>query len=200
MATPPNFEEGQSTYRPPRFNGQYYGWWKTRMHDFIMAEDSELWDVICDGPYVLTKKEEEPTIMVPKNRKEYNDAGRKVVEKNFRAKNILVCGIGPDEYNRISACQFAKEIWEALQTTHEGTTQVKQSKINMLTTKYELFRMKDDESIQDMYTRFTSIINELHYFGEIIPRNKLVRKVLSVLPSSWESKVNVITEARICRH
>ncbi|XP_070036408.1 uncharacterized protein [Nicotiana tomentosiformis] len=45
----------------------------------------------------------------------------------------------------------------------------------MLTTEYELFRMKDDESIQDMHTRFTSIINELHSLGEIIPRNKLVK-------------------------
>lgn len=196
MAAPPNFEEGQSTYRPPRFNGQYYGWWKTRMHNFIMAEDSELWDVICDGPYVPTKKVGEPAVMVPKTRKEYNDADRKAIEKNFRAKKILVCGIGPDEYNRISACQSTKEIWEALQTAHEGTTQVKQSKIDMLTTEYELFRMKDDESIQDMHTRFTSIINELHSLGEIIPRNKLVRKVLSVLPSSWESKVNDITEAK----
>ncbi|XP_070005625.1 intracellular protein transport protein USO1-like [Nicotiana sylvestris] len=64
----------------------------------------------------------------------------------------------------------------------------KQSKIDMLTTEYELFRMKNDESIQDMNTRFTSIINELHSFGEIISRNKLVNKILSVLPSSWESK------------
>ncbi|XP_070035308.1 uncharacterized protein [Nicotiana tomentosiformis] len=196
MAAPPNFEEGQSTYRPPRFNGQYYGWWKTRMHDFIMAEDSELWDVICDGPYAPTKKVGEPAVMVLKTRKEYNDADKKAVEKNFRAKKILVCGIGPDEYNRISACQSAKEIWEALQTAHEGTTQVKQSKIDMLTTEYELFRMNDDESIQDMHTRFTSIINELHSLGEIIPRNKLVRKVLSVLPSFWESKMNAITETK----
>ncbi|XP_070029825.1 uncharacterized protein [Nicotiana sylvestris] len=58
----------------------------------------------------------------------------------------------------------------------------------MLTTEYELFRMKDDESIQDMYTRFTSIINELHSLGETIPRNKLVRKILNILPSPWESK------------
>ncbi|XP_070017843.1 uncharacterized protein [Nicotiana sylvestris] len=136
---------------------------------------------------------------MPKTRKEYNDADRKAVEKNFCAKKILVCGIGPDEYNRISACQFAKKIWEALQIVHERTTQVKQSKIDMFTTEYELFRMKDDESIQDMHTRFTSIINELHSLGEIIPKNKLMRKILSVLPSSWESKVNAITEQRICR-
>ncbi|XP_075080496.1 uncharacterized protein LOC142165996 [Nicotiana tabacum] len=134
--------------------------------------------------------------MVLKNRKEYNDIDRKAVEKNFRAKKILVCGIRPDEYNRISTCDFAKEIWEALQTAHEGTAQVKQSKIDMLTTEYELFKMKGDESIQDMHTRFTYIINELHSLGGVIPKNKLVRKVLSVLPGFWENKVNAIIEAK----
>ncbi|XP_070049763.1 COP1-interactive protein 1-like [Nicotiana tomentosiformis] len=157
-----------------------------------MAEDSELWDVICDDPFIPMKTIGEPAVTVPKSRKEYSDADRKSIEKNFRAKKILICGIGQDEYNRILACQSAKEIWEALQTAHEGTTQVKQSKIDMLTTEYELFKMKDDESIQDIHTRFTSIINELHSLGEIIPRNKLDRKTLSVLPSSWERKVNAI--------
>nr|XP_018624434.1 uncharacterized protein LOC108944157 [Nicotiana tomentosiformis] len=161
-----------------------------------MAEDSELWDIICDGPFVLMKTVGEGTATIPKMRKEYNDADRKAIEKNFRAKKILVCGIGPHKYNYISACQSAKGIWEVLQTAHEGTTQVKQSKINILTTEYELFRMKDDESIQDMHTRFTSIINKLYSLGEIIPRNKLVRMILSVLPRSWESKVNAITEVK----
>ncbi|XP_075099098.1 uncharacterized protein LOC142175983 [Nicotiana tabacum] len=161
MAALPNFEEGKSTYRPPRFNGQYYGWWKTRMHDFIMAADSELWDVICDSPHVLMKKLGETGPMVPKDKKEYSDIDRKTVEKDYRAKKILVCRIGPDEYNIISTCDSAKEIWETLQTAHEGTTQVKQSKIEMLTIE-----------------------------------NKLVRKILNVLPGSWESKVNVITEAK----
>ncbi|XP_033516899.1 uncharacterized protein [Nicotiana tomentosiformis] len=110
MVAPPNFEEGQSTYRPPRFNGQYFGWWQTRMHDFIINEDSKLWDVICDGPFVPMKVFGEGTKTVPKKRKEYNGADRKVVEKNFKAKKIIVCGIGPDEYNRISACESAKEI------------------------------------------------------------------------------------------
>ncbi|XP_070052227.1 uncharacterized protein [Nicotiana tomentosiformis] len=95
-------EEGQSTYRPPRLNGQYYGWWKTKMHDFIMTEDSKLWDIICDGPFIPTKNLGDPAIAISKMRKEFNDADRKAVEKNFRAKKILVCGIGPDEYNRIS--------------------------------------------------------------------------------------------------
>ncbi|XP_070025816.1 uncharacterized protein [Nicotiana sylvestris] len=143
------------------------------MHDFIMAENSELWDVICDGPYIPTKAIGDLPLTMPKTRRKYTDTDKKI----------------------ISAYETAKEICEALQTAHEGTTHVKQSKIDMLTTEYELFRMNDDESIQYMHTRFTSIINELHSLGEIIPRNKLVRKILSILPSSWESKGNAITEA-----
>ncbi|XP_075101633.1 uncharacterized protein LOC107804122 [Nicotiana tabacum] len=146
-----------------------------------MTEDSELWNVICDGLFIPMKTIGEPAVTIPKTRKEYNDTDHKSIEKNFQAKKILVYGIGPNEYTRISACQSTKEIWEALQTAHEGTTQVK---------------MKDDESIQDMHTRFTSIINEIHSLGEINPRNKLVRKILSALPGSWESKVNAITEAK----
>ncbi|XP_070015497.1 uncharacterized protein [Nicotiana sylvestris] len=146
------------------------------MHDFIMPEDSELWDIICDGPYIPTKAVGDLPLTMSKTRKEYIDADRKAMG--------------------ISTCETAKEIWEALQTTHKGTTQVNQSKIDMLTTEYELFRMKDDESIQDMHTRFTSIINELHSLGEIIPRNKLVRKILNILHSSWEIKVNAITKAK----
>nr|XP_016440710.1 PREDICTED: uncharacterized protein LOC107766444 [Nicotiana tabacum] len=88
-----------------------------------MAEDSELWDIICDGPYVPTKALEELPFSMSKTSKEYTDADRKVMEKNFCAKKIMVCGIGPKEYSRISVCDTAKEIWEALQISHEGTIQ-----------------------------------------------------------------------------
>ncbi|XP_070052472.1 uncharacterized protein [Nicotiana tomentosiformis] len=161
MAAPPNFEEGQSTYRPPRFNGQLF---------------------------VPTKNLGDPAVAIPKTRKEFNNVDRKAIEKNFRAKKILVCGIGPDEYNRISAFQSTKEIWEALHTAHEGTTQVKQSKIDMHTTEYELFRMKDNEFIQDMHTRFTSTINGLHSLGETIPETNLLGKSLVYCPVPGKAK------------
>ena len=81
-------------------------------------------------------------------------------------------------------------------TAHKETTQVKKSKINNLNRQYELFRMTEGETIQEMHTWFTDIINEIYSLGEIIPNWKAVRKLLSVLPESWESKVEVIAEAR----
>ena len=56
--------------------------------------------------------------------------------------------------------------------------------------------MTEGETIQEMHTRFITIINEIYSLGEIIPNRKAVRKLLSVLPESWESKVEAITEAR----
>ncbi|XP_015060475.1 uncharacterized protein LOC107006436 [Solanum pennellii] len=198
MAAPLNLEEGQSSHRPPRFNGHFYSWWKVRMHDYLMAEDSELWDIVLDGPFVpmMDEKDGEKTITVPKPRQKYDEADRKKIEKGFKAKTLLVCGIGPDEYNRVSACESAKEIWDCLKTAHEGTEQVKESKIDMLTSQYENFKMKEGETIHDMFTKLSSITNELRSLGEPISMTKQVRKVLRILPKSWESKVDAITEAK----
>lgn len=73
---------------------------------------------------------------------------------------------------------------------------MKDSKVDMLNTQYETFSMKERESIQEIHTRFTSITNELHCLGEVIPLYKKVRKFLGVLPKPWESKVDTITEAK----
>jgi len=51
-------------------------------------------------------------------------------------------------------------MWDALETLHEGTDDVKQSKINTLVQKYELFRMEDGETIFSMQMRFTHIVNK----------------------------------------
>ena len=48
-----------------------------------------------------------------------------MMEKNTKAKKLLYFSLSPDEYARISECESAKEIWDALQVAHEGTSQVK---------------------------------------------------------------------------
>ena len=113
------------------------------MHDYLMAEDIELWDIVMDGPFVpiMEEKDIEKTITVPKPRQKYDEAVRKKIENGFKAKTLLICGIGPYEYNRVSAYESAKEIWDCLKTAHERTEQVKESMIDMLTSRYDNFKM-----------------------------------------------------------
>ena len=56
--------------------------------------------------------------------------------------------------------------------------------------------MTEGEIIQELHTRFTTMINEIYSLGKIIPDGKEVKIHLSVLPESWESKIEVNTEAR----
>ena len=58
-----------------------------------------------------------------------------------------MCGIGAEEYNHILACELAKEIWYYLKIAHEGTEQFKESKVDMLATKYLNFTMNEGEII-----------------------------------------------------
>ncbi|GAV92240.1 UBN2 domain-containing protein, partial [Cephalotus follicularis] len=101
-----------------------------------------------------------------------------------------------NEFNSISSCDTAKEMWDLLEVTYEGTNQVKESKISMLVHEYELFLMHDNENISDMFTRFTTIVNSLKNLGKSYSNQELVRKILRCLLKSWTPKVAAIKEAK----
>ncbi|XP_055800421.1 uncharacterized protein LOC129869858 [Solanum dulcamara] len=152
--------------------------------DYLTGECANLWNAILDGPTILMKTSADGKDQVPKDRKEWDVADKIAIQNNAKARKVLTCGIELDEYNRISSFQDAKQIRDTLQTTHEGTTVVKKAKIDNLNRQYELFKIKEEEIIQDICTRFTTILNEIHSLGEYIPTGKAIRKPLSVLPES----------------
>ena len=129
---------------------------------------------------------------------EYEKEDFDKMEINAMAVKLLHCGLGPHEHNRVMGCKNAKEIWDLLQVTHEGTNEVKRSKIDLLMSKYERFEMQPKESIQEMLTRFTNIINELVSLGRKIPIDEQVRKVLRSLPQDerWRAKVTALQETK----
>ena len=65
--------------------------------------------------------------------------------------NMLFCALDRNEYNRVSMCTNAYEIWRTLKVTHEGTNKVKQSKSYMLKNQFQNFITKRNETINDIY-------------------------------------------------
>ncbi|XP_038698267.1 uncharacterized protein LOC119995869 [Tripterygium wilfordii] len=189
--------EGLSMNRPPFFNGKDYGFWKTRMRIFLTSLDLDLWDVIENGPHCPMKKEGEN--LVKKDRSEWTSDEKKLVCLNAKAINVLHCAMSRSEFNHISTCKDAQEIWNMLELKHEGTSQVKDSKINMLVHQFEMFKMKNDEPVCDMFARLTSICNDLESLGKVFTNAKKVQKVLRSLPKTWRDKVTAIQEAKDLR-
>ncbi|GMI84085.1 hypothetical protein HRI_002077800 [Hibiscus trionum] len=193
MTSTSNYES-QSTTKPPFFNGDNYPYWKNKMRLFIKSTDYMVWDVVEEGPYIPMRRDGER--LIPKIKAEMTDDERRRMQVNDKALHVIFCALGPDIYSKVSSIENAKEVWDTLETTYEGTSDVKETKIGLLNLSYENFKMDPEESVSKMFDRFSVIVNGLKGFGEIIPKDKLVRKLLYSLPESWDGKRTTIIEAR----
>jgi len=109
--------------------------------------------------------------------------------------NVLFCALTKEEFNYVSTATSTNQIWHTLQVTHEGTNKVMESKISILVHRFELFKMKKNEIISEMVTRFTDITNSIASLGKEYTQVKQIRKILRALTSDWEKKTTAIEEA-----
>ena len=59
------------------------------------------------------------------------------MQDDKKAKNILTSGLSSDEFFHTARCKSVKEIWNMLEVTHEGTTDVRRARKHTLVSKYE---------------------------------------------------------------
>ncbi|GJX43074.1 hypothetical protein Tco_0259750 [Tanacetum coccineum] len=79
--------------------------------------------------------------------------------------------------------------------THQGNSQVKDNKIDLLVQQYEQFVISDDESIDSAFARFNTIIT-IKALDEGYSSKNYVRKFLRALHPKRRAKVTVIEESK----
>ncbi|XP_015943949.1 uncharacterized protein LOC107469083 [Arachis duranensis] len=119
-----------------------------------------MWKITINGPQVPTK-DGAGGVVSPKVKAEWNEDDKRKRKLNANGVNMLNCAISFEEYLKVSRCKTAKKIWNNLQATREGTTQVRETRIDMLSKEYKMFSMKEGESIDDMFEIFFIISNRL---------------------------------------
>ncbi|GJT41020.1 retrovirus-related pol polyprotein from transposon TNT 1-94 [Tanacetum coccineum] len=122
--------------------------------------------------------------------KQTDDLKRRLA-KNNEAKMVIYNALPRKEYERIFMCTTAKEIWKTLLITHQGNSQVKDNKIDLLVQQYEQFVISEDES-----ARFNTIITSLNALDEGYSSKNYVRKFLRALHPKWRAKVTAIDESK----
>lgn len=63
-------------------------------------------------------------------------------------------------------CEVAKDVQDILQTTHEETQTIKNSRLQMLTTIFEEVRMKENETFDDFYASLNDTVNSRFNLSE----------------------------------
>ena len=126
----------------------------------------------------------------------WDKAALAIANTNSKALNAIFCGVSPNEFHRISHVTIAKEAWQILETTYEGTKKVKDTKLQMLTTCFEELKMSEDESFNSFYVKLNEVVIGKFNLGEKTEDSKIVRKILRSLPESFYAKVTAIKESK----
>ena len=96
------------------------------------------------------------------------------------------------EYDKISTFETAKEMWDKLEVTYEGTTKLKEAQISSLVNEYELFRMAEDENVESMFLRLSKIVCELKSLAMVYSIHYKSENSLEVFPKLGKLKLSFL--------
>jgi len=87
-------------------------------------------------------------------------------------------------------------MFASLCANYEGSKKVREAKALIIVHQYELFKMKDDENIEQMHSRFQTLVSGLQILKKSYVASDHVSKILRNLPVRWRPKVTAIEEAK----
>jgi len=106
---------------PPKFDGLNFPIWKVKMTVFLQSLGSRVAKAVTK-PFSVPTGDENT----------WSDIATKEFDANAKAHYALLQALNDDDIVRVIHCKSAYEIWSHLVVTHEGTSQVKRAKIDLL--------------------------------------------------------------------
>jgi hypothetical protein len=95
-------------------------------------------------------------------------------------------------FEQIKDLEKASKVWVRLEEIYESTSTIKSAKLYILKDKLSNFKMKDDESILEMFYRLQVIINDLKSLGEKVKDEDFSHKFLMCLPKRFKTLRTII--------
>ncbi|KAJ9564242.1 hypothetical protein OSB04_000208 [Centaurea solstitialis] len=193
---------GSDTKPPVLFRGDY-NMWRDRFLDFIDRQDLGEYIRLSlkEGPKVFTEEkpaqpDSDPPVAAHTVIKKFEDMT--VEEKNRHkadklAKSFMLLGLPNDIYFTINSHNSTgKEMWDQIEKQMLGTSVGTQMKVTNIFKRYEQFKAREDEKLDDTYERFCNLLNELRKNG--ITKTKIENNVkfLTNLQPVWKLYSNSV--------
>ncbi|XP_019172698.1 PREDICTED: uncharacterized protein LOC109168107 [Ipomoea nil] len=171
--------------KPPELDGHNYSFWKARMEIYLQAQGTR---VYCT---VLTEWSP-PTVQNADG-----TAGAKLIETwteeemtssdlNNKALNSIVGSLHESVFTLVTGIKEAKRVWDTLETRYEGTSDVKQSKLQLALSEFESLSMGEEETISTFHSRVQNLMNRAPVLGEPFTDERVVTAIQE--HSGWEKK------------
>lgn len=184
-----------SGLKVPKFDKANYNLWKKRILLYLRAADHRYIKIIQNGPYVFEEvdpNDSERRITLDPSR--YTDKEYELDGLDASVQNILMEAMDDDMGHQIVVCENAKHMWETIELLMEGTEDVRDNRLAILTTQYEAFKSLPGEGITSIFERLNKLLNELSIYGKKYEQKEINRKFMLTLPPQLVNKGETIRE------
>jgi hypothetical protein len=100
-------------------------------------------------------------------------------------------------YDRVAHLETAHDVWLKLCNTYEGSSEIKSSCRDTYNRQYQTFSQKLEESLDDCFARFESIVSRLRSYGPLAySGNERAKQLMYALDDSvWGMKITALKES-----
>ncbi|GJY14074.1 putative ribonuclease H-like domain-containing protein [Tanacetum coccineum] len=162
-----------------------YDIWDMEMEHYLEYIDNDAWKVIQNGnskKRISTGKDGVIRILPLVTAAEIQ-----AVEKERKAKNILLMAIPKEHMRRFHGMDYAKEIWEAIRTRFGGNANSKKMQKAVFKQQFEAFTISSSEGLEKGYDRFQQLLSQLEAHGAEVSTEDANHKFLRSLPPAWSN-------------
>ncbi|GJV43690.1 hypothetical protein Tco_1428226 [Tanacetum coccineum] len=174
-----------SNIKLPILKKEEYAIWAMEMEHYLEYIDNEVWKVIQNGnskKRISTGKDGIVRVLSPVTAAEIQ-----AVEKERKAKNILLMAIPKEHMRRFHGMDDAKEIWEAIRTRFGGNANSKKMQKAVFKQQFEAFKISNSEGLEKGYDRFQQLLSQLEAHGAEVSTEDANHKFLRSLPPAWSN-------------
>src|ERR1044071_8820594 len=131
-------------------------WWEKTMESYISTNDYQCWRVILHGNGVVDLNKPEA---------DWTPADYTTMEKNAKARQYILNSLGREDMDKFIHIDNPRGMWNALKEMHEGSDELKASRKFQLQGEYHSFKMNENESMSEYYSRFQRLTSKLTNAG-----------------------------------
>ncbi|KAF5775382.1 putative RNA-directed DNA polymerase [Helianthus annuus] len=181
--------ETGSNNRPPKLNHMNdFPSWKNRFHTYVQGQSTDLWTCFINA--FNTNLETAASTSEGYANMLEND--KKAYELEKKAFATLTQALNKDIYHQFSYCKTTKTLWDALVARGEGNAAARKSRHDLLKKEFESFQFLENETLNDMTTRFYHLISEMCAYGVVSTQQDMVNRFADALPPKWSSFIELL--------
>ena len=143
-----------------------YHTWTLRVIDYLSefcGEDGETLVQYIEGDYKL------PVVATSTAETEKEKTRFEKIQR--RSLRILRQWLPTNIFTKFATIDDARKLWKQLEVVYGVNKKQKSSKVTQILSEFKSFTQKPDESLDQMFERFTTILNKMEMLGQEFPKD-----------------------------